>query len=369
MPHPTSSPPTRVRPLEPYDQRIARLSRRSVTKHFDAYADIDWEHPAFAVDPEDCRWECSAQDPLGQTDWYMSLPQPVRARLGLHLIVMQMKTGAFFENVLSRGLLEFATTLDETSPELRYAYHELIEESQHTLMFHEFIRRSRLEALGPKAWERVMSRRVASLGRRFPELFFLFVLGGEVPIDRLQRRTLERRDALHPLLRRVMQIHVTEEARHVSFAQSFLEQRVPRLSRARRLRLALTVPFILHDLAARMLVPPDFIVRRYAIPAGVVRSAYRENPEQRRRVQEGLEPVRALCHKLGLCRGSALVLWKGLGLWPDAATPPPSERLGAVPGIVGAVPRHWLGPREAVGRPETSLSGCTPEAACSAQTV
>jgi hypothetical protein len=239
------------------------------------------------------------------------------------------------------------TTLDDGAPELRYAYHELIEESQHTLMFQEFIRRSGLEAAQPPVFERVMSRRVVQLGRKFPELFFLFVLGGEAPIDRLQRRTLERRDALHPLLRRVMQIHVTEEARHVCFAETFLEERVPKLAAWRRHRLSLTAPLILQDMAARMLVPPKFLVRQYGIPKDVIRTVYRQNPVQQRRVLEGLEPVRSLCHKIGLCGQPALWLWKRFGLWPtepnDAAPPSALRTKVAVPGIVGAVPRHWFG--------------------------
>ena len=338
-----------MRPLpEPYEERVLRLSQRSVTKHFDAYADIAWDAPALSIDAEDPRWECSAEDPLGRTEWYAALPQPMRARLGLHLVVMQMKTGAFFENVLSRGLLEFATTLDETAPELRYAYHELIEESQHTLMFQEFIRRSGLEAPGPSLWERVMSRRVAALGRHFPELFFLFVLGGEAPIDRLQRRLLERRTALHPLLRRVMQIHVTEEARHVSFAETFLRQQIPRLGVARRFRLSVSVPFILSDLAARMLVPPPFIVRRYDIPGRVVRTAYREDAAHRQRVAEGLAPVSALCEELGLCRPPARLLWQALGLLSQAPPEHPAKLPARIPGVLGPVPQHWFGPRGAV---------------------
>ena len=89
------------------------LSHQSVRKHFDAYADVDWDNSSYRIELDDPRWERSEDDPLGATDWYRSLPQPTRARLGLHLIATQMKLGVHFESVLCRGLLEFATTLHD----------------------------------------------------------------------------------------------------------------------------------------------------------------------------------------------------------------------------------------------------------------
>src|SRR4051812_31129914 len=70
---------------------LDRLNDLSVTKHFDAYADVAWDDPAFALDPTDPRWELSADDPLGGTEWYQSLPQPTRTRLGVELVASKMK--------------------------------------------------------------------------------------------------------------------------------------------------------------------------------------------------------------------------------------------------------------------------------------
>ena len=69
-----------------------------------------------------------------------------------------MKTGLVFENILQRGLLEFAMTLPNDSTEFRYAYHEVIEEAQHTLMFQEFVNRSGLDADGLTLRDRLASR-------------------------------------------------------------------------------------------------------------------------------------------------------------------------------------------------------------------
>src|SRR5258706_8484595 len=106
---------------------LERLSRQSVTpgKHFDAYADIDWEAPEHAVDPDDPRWEPPPTDPLAVTPWFRSQPAAVRSRIGLHGVATAMKTGLQFESVLKRGLLEYAMTLPNGSPEFRYLYHEV----------------------------------------------------------------------------------------------------------------------------------------------------------------------------------------------------------------------------------------------------
>src|SRR5437773_4695796 len=39
-----------------YQHLLRRLSHQSVVKHFDAYADIDWDAADYRIDPEDPRW-------------------------------------------------------------------------------------------------------------------------------------------------------------------------------------------------------------------------------------------------------------------------------------------------------------------------
>ncbi len=105
---------------------------------------IDWDGPELALDPEDPRWELPADDLLGGTAWYRALPASTRARLGCELVASKMKIGLIFESILKRGLLEFASALPNGAPEFRYAYHEIIEEAQHSLMFQEeAVRRAR----------------------------------------------------------------------------------------------------------------------------------------------------------------------------------------------------------------------------------
>jgi hypothetical protein len=299
---------------------LDRLNDLSITKHFDAYVDVPWDDPAYALDPTDPRFELDPEmDPLGATEWYLNLPQPDRARLGCELVASKMKIGLVFENILKRGLLEFTLTLPNNSPEFRYAYHEVIEEAQHSLMFQEFVNRSGYDAPGLGRRELAGSRRIVALGRRFPQLFFLFVLGGEDPIDYVQRRELRSQREIHPLLERIMRIHVTEEARHLSFARHYLKRTVPSLSPWHRMRLAIGAPVILGTMAQLMLKPAPDLVERYAIPADVLETAYTKNPDYHRETVASLGKVRKLCVELGLVRLPFTVIWRRLGLDPRTA--------------------------------------------------
>ena len=304
-------------PASSWEGLLARLNNQSVTKHFDAYADVAWDSPEFAIDPDDPRWELGGDEPLAATEWYRSQPAGVRSRIGLQMVASKMKTGLQFESVLKRGLLEFAFGLPNGSQEFRYAYHEVIEEAQHSLMFQEFVNRSGFDPRGLGFFERLGTGRIVKMGRRFPELFFVFVLGGEDPIDDVQRRLL-REGNNHPLLERIMRIHVTEEARHLSFARHYLKRTVPQLSPLKRLALSIGGPVILSQMAAQMLRPPRQLVRDYDIPKEVVREAYLDNPKSREAVAHSVRKVRNLLDELGLITPLTRPLWKRFGLLPSS---------------------------------------------------
>lgn len=316
-----------TRRAESYPSIVERLSRASVKKHFDAYADIPWEDPAFRVHPEDPRWIRSDADPFAATSYHQALPLHMRARIGLALVAFQMKMGIAFESILQRGLLELAATLPNGSPEFRYAYHEIIEEGQHSLMFQELVNRSGFDPSGMSGLIAWQARKVPALGRTFPELFFLHVLAGEAPIDHVQRLELRRGEAIHPLQRRIMQIHVTEEARHVCFAERYLEEHVPRLGGVRLLRLRFLTPLVLREITAQMLRPPAGFFDAFGVPRAVVREAYR-GPSYHKLSLDGLRPVRELCVRLGIVTPRWVPLWRRLGLWEDGLPALPAADVG-----------------------------------------
>jgi hypothetical protein len=302
-----------LRDAASYRELLARLSRQSVAKHYDAYEDVPWDDPGYAIDAGDPRWELLPSEPLGATDWYRALPQAERARLGLEFFASFMKIGRQFENALQRGLLEYAFELPPDAPEFRYVMHEVIEESHHSLMFHEFVRRTGLPVSGLPPWMKRGSRWIVRLSRRFPELFFMFVLGGEDPIDFVQRDALRSGQFRHPLLARISQIHVTEEARHISFARAYLRRHVPRLGAPARVMLAVRAPLLLGQMSRIMMEPTRTIVERYRIPKDVLRAAYTSEPARRRRA-EALAKPRELASELGLLAPPFDRLWRRQGI-------------------------------------------------------
>ncbi|MGH9111457.1 MAG: AurF N-oxygenase family protein [Acidimicrobiales bacterium] len=292
----------------------ARLSRLSVDKHFDAYGDVDWDAPDMRVDATDARWT-SMLDSVVDTDWYRGLTPEARARYGLYRWAAAMKTGWHFENFLQRGLLAWVMRLPNGSPEFRYAHHEIVEESQHTLMFQEFVNRSALPVRGMPWWARAAAELVVRpLALWAPATFFFLVLAGEEPADHVQRQEL-RHGTPHPLTERIFRIHVTEEARHISFARSYLRRRVPRLRWLQRRLLAVQVPVIMGIMARLILVPPADLRRHVGLPRNVCRRAM-HSPAGRRVLVDSVRNVRELCDELGLMTPSSRRTWRAWGLWP-----------------------------------------------------
>jgi hypothetical protein len=299
---------------EAYRRLVARLSHQSVVKHFDAYADVPWDDPAYAINPEDPRLVLSADDPLGATAWYQAQPVGVQARIGLHMIATFARIGWQFESVLKRGLLEFALRLPEGAPEFRYVYHEVIEEAQHSLMFNEFVTRTKLPTKPPFILG-LGDRFVLRFARRFPELFFFFVLAGEDPIDYTQREMLKSDRELHPLIERISRIHVTEEARHIAFARHYLRRNVPKLGAVKMTILRLRTALVMKIAGQMMSRPSHHVVRTYGIPAEVLREAYGPGSRGAEFMQKALFKPRELAWELGVLNERWTPLWKRLGIW------------------------------------------------------
>jgi hypothetical protein len=309
-------PPPGLPPDSDYRRLLARLSAASLVKRYDAYADIPWDDPEFRVSRSDPRWQLSEHDALGGTDWYRGLPESTRIALALDRTAARCKTGVVFENILIRGMLEFAIQLPNGSQEMRYALHECIEEAQHSLMFQEFVNRTGSDPEGMTGSMNLLARFIVAQGRKFPELFFLFVLGGEGPIDHDQREQLKKQKNLHPLMRRIDQIHITEEARHIGFANAYLREHVPKLGAWKRLKLRLLTPLILGNMGKLFLLPPSAVMRSYQVPAAVIEAAYSRNPAQKRALQEAMAPLCALCRELGILTSRTAGLWRRFHLIP-----------------------------------------------------
>ncbi len=296
-----------------FDTMVRRLNKLSLEIRHDAYADIPWDDPDWALAADDPRLVLNEADPLATTDWYQSLPLDRQAEIGLFRMAACMKIGWHFENFLQRGLLSLAMVEPDGSAAFRFLHHEIIEESQHTLMFQELVNRSGLPVRGmPLRWRWAAEASLWWLVRVDPAAFFVLVLGGEDPADHLQRSML-RCGIGHPLVERIMRIHVTEEARHLSFARHYLKRVVPSLGPARRAALAVQAPLLLGVMARMMLVPPSDLRRHCGVPRSVVRQAFRA--DQGRAFMSGsVAKTRKLLGEVGLVPRWAAPLWRLMGI-------------------------------------------------------
>ncbi|MHB1137362.1 MAG: AurF N-oxygenase family protein [Microthrixaceae bacterium] len=297
--------------------RLGRLSARSTGATFDAFRDIDWNHPTMAVDVTDPRFILGHADPLGAHDWYLALPLDERARIGALRVAACVTTAWQFENLLQQGLLHRALHLRGQDEEFRYLHHEIIEESQHTLMFHEFVRRTGFRVRGmPWALRTFTEVIIGSLARWSPGVFFVMVLGGEDPVDLVNHQILESGHP-HPLLERIMGIHIAEEARHISYARAALHHEVPRLGRVRRTLLSVIAPFALGIMVRLMVLPGRDVVRGGPVPRQVVRAAYRSEQGRRLYARAVARPRRTL-RELGVDSRLGHWTWRAFGIWdPD----------------------------------------------------
>jgi hypothetical protein len=143
-----------------------------------------------------------------------------------------------------------------------------------------------------------------------PIPFWFGILAGEEPIDHTQKNVLREGRALHPIMERVMAIHVAEEARHISFAHEYLRKRVPGLPRRMRFGLWIYVPVVLRVLCSAIIVPPRAFWKEFDIPRSVRKEIFFKSPESRQMLRDMFGDVRMLAHDTGLMNPLAKLVWR-----------------------------------------------------------
>ncbi|MGX1773725.1 AurF N-oxygenase family protein [Nocardia brasiliensis] len=292
-----------------YRETLQTLSYGSVHRRFDPYIDIDWDGTEFAVDPTDPRWILPAADPLGAHKWYRALPEERQIEIGLWRQANIAKVGLQFENLLIRGMMQYVFDLPNGSPEFRYCTHEAVEECNHTMMFQELVNRIGADVPGMRRSIKIIGPIVPFLATIFPEWFFTMVLAGEEPIDHGQKSVLRSGKDTHPLLERVMSIHVAEEARHISFAHEYLRERVPRMGRFKKFVLAVVFAPTMRIICDLIAVPTREFRIACDVPRSVVREVYWRSPESRQMLRDFFGDVRMLAQDLGLITPIVRPLW------------------------------------------------------------
>jgi hypothetical protein len=295
-----------------YDATLRQLSQASVDRHFDAFVDVPWDDPDFAIDPSDERWVLPAADPLGSHPWYQALPLERQIEIGMWRYANIFKVGLQFENILIRGIMQYVFTRPNGSAEFRYLTHEATEECHHTQMFQECVNRIGADVPGMSRWMRAIHGLVPLMASRYPLGFFIAVLAGEEPIDHTQKKLLREGANLPPVMRRIMQIHVAEEARHISFAHAYIQRSGPHLGRTDRWVMSMLFPIIMRIAGDLILVPPKELATEMGVPKKVVKELYWDAPEAREFLAELFSDVRMLAEESTLMTRSSRRLWRWL---------------------------------------------------------
>lgn len=297
-----------------FEKRLQVLSEASVEQHFDAFVDIAWDDPDFTIDPKDPRWVLPKVDQLGQTQWYQSLPLEEQIRVGLYRQANVVKVGLHFEQVLVAGLMQFAMTLPNRRPEFRYSTHEATEECHHTQMFQEFVNRSGQDVSGAPRWFRAVGPVLPFFASRYPIMFFIGVLAGEEPIDHVQKAILRTGEDLHPLLKRIMQIHIAEEARHIGFAHQYVEHNAPRLGRRDRMVVSVLTPIVMRALCDVIMKPSPQVQKALGIPDEVMEEVWWKGSDSQKMLRDIFGDVRMLAEKADLMNPVSRRVWRRMGI-------------------------------------------------------
>jgi hypothetical protein len=226
-----------------------RLLRSTARQSYDPEVDLDWSAPPVPG----LWWMQPERMSLYGTPMWRSLSEEQRITLSMHEVASIASVGIWFEIVLMQLLLRDAYAKDPTSARTQFALTEVGDETRHTVMFGRAIGSMGVPAYGPRPLPHRLAR-LGPLALRGASAY-AGILIGEEPVDRWQREMM-RDERIQPLTRMVARIHVTEEARHVTFARDELAKAVRGLGRT-KLRWHQAMTAQVAYVTMRSLVHPD----------------------------------------------------------------------------------------------------------------
>jgi hypothetical protein len=302
-----------------YAKRLNILSKASAKKYNNPFPNsvvdyIDWDNPEYAIDPDDERWILGPEDNLGAHPWYQSLPPERQIEVGMYRFAHTVKVGSQFEEFLVAGIMNYTTALRNGKSEFRYAMHEATEETHHIQMFQEFVNRSGIDTKGAARWFRNLAPHMIPIASKIPVGFWVAVLAGEEPVDHTQKDILKQHDNLHPMLHKIMSVHVAEEARHISFAHEYLKQHVPKLNRAERVALSVGFPVIMRTFANILMRPSKQALDAMGIPKNIADEIWWDSDSSKKFLRDLFPDARELADNLGLRGKLGRAAWRAMGI-------------------------------------------------------
>ncbi|HSV38486.1 MAG TPA: diiron oxygenase [Nocardioidaceae bacterium] len=289
-----------------------RLLQSSVDRNYDPSVDLDWSAP---IDPA-VSFHPPELTTLYGTDLWDELTAEQQHKLGRLEQGWTASQGIIAEIGLMTMLLRVGT-MDPRTLHGQYALTELADECRHSTMFSRGLETMRqpgdpqIPTLPPVVAlvARVLGALISDSPTGWSALLYV-----EDTLDKLQRETM-RDERLQPLVRMINRIHVTEEARHMSYAREELDRSmVGRSRRSLALHRALTGLMVL---ASSRLVVPGFVYAEVGLdPERAVPTAW-NNPHRQANAKRHAERYIKTMEEAGLIVGRiSQSLWSRSGLRP-----------------------------------------------------
>ena len=289
------------------EQLVAASSKNTL----DPFRDIDWSVPvddrAFHLPPE-------LLSLYGTAPWE-AMSEPERIAYSRHETVAMLGAGIWFENALMQIVLRHLLDIPVTDPAHRYLLIEIADECRHSTMFGEYMRRAGTPAYGPT---RPVDLDDTSSGRA---LSYLLILAVEELLDFMNRATM-RDERVHPVSRQIAKLHVLEEARHVSFAKTYLAEVWPTLDPADRQVVVDTAAALVAGIVELSL--DGAVYDDLGIADGL--AIARANPQYHATVIAGLAKLTGFLSDVGIIDEASRPTWAALGL--VTAEPAASQHAG-----------------------------------------
>ncbi len=283
--------------------KATQLIAASERLTLDPFRDVDWsievcDDSMFHLPPEKL--------PLFATAQWEAMSETERRAYSRHECASLSAAGIWFENKLMQIVLRHLAELPVTDPSHRYLLVEIADECRHSTMFGEYIRRAGTPTYAPSAGVEFGDVDRLPGGRA---MGYLLILAVEELLDTCNRATM-RDETLHPVSRQIAKIHVLEEARHLSFAKSFLLNVWPTLPVAERSDAVALAPAAV-GFVADLMVNAD-VYGALGIEGGA--EAARSNPAHRARIVKDLARLVAFLGELGVIDDANRSSWVERGL-------------------------------------------------------
>jgi hypothetical protein len=292
--------------------RAAQLVAASERATFDPFTEIDWEQPVgdemFHLPPEFL--------PLYGTPQWEAMSDEERRHYSRHECAALCGAGIWFENLLIQAVMRHLASLPVTDPSHRYLLVEVADECRHSMMFGEFIRRAGTPGYRPAADDGLFSAGGGMLDEqantplgRF--VTYTLILTIEELLDVVNRATMKD-ERVHPLSRQIAKIHVLEEARHVSFAKTYIAELWPTMSEDEQAMARMFTRVAVAAVSGLVVNPA--VYETLGIDGG--HAAATSSPQHKARIARDLGKLTRFLEEIGVITDGDRSDWQALGLVP-----------------------------------------------------